>query len=83
MNDKELLDLILTDIHKSSCDLEAANLAQVHAAINTLTKANISFNLSFTQGTTTDPPYFTLTVNLTPTVGITITFQLGEGGFII
>ncbi|WP_105615019.1 hypothetical protein [Vallitalea okinawensis] len=82
MNEKDLLNFILTDIYKLTCDLEATNLVQVHAAINLLTSANVSFNLQFNEGTNTDPPYFTLTIAISPTVGITISFQLGEGGLI-
>lgn len=83
MDDKELLNFILSDIYKLTCDLKTSNLAQVHAAVNLLTSANVGFDLFFNQGTTEDPPFFRLTVNVTPTVAITIIFQLAEGGFIL
>lgn len=81
-HEHDIINFILTEVFKQTCDLKTVNLAQLHCVINLLAEANLPFTLSFNKGTEETPAYFILLINIAPTIALNITFQLDEGGLL-
>lgn len=75
----EILTLISTHLFKECNELGKVNIAQIQTIINVLFKANIPFDMKFTEGTNNNAAIVQLEMRFTPTLTITKFFQLQEG----
>jgi hypothetical protein len=83
MNEKNfhsIMALLSAHLFTECNELYIKNLGQVHALIDILVKANITFTLTFSESTHKYPKRFTLEINMTPTTSIKKNYQLEEGG---
>ncbi|MTI81758.1 MAG: hypothetical protein FH758_12950 [Firmicutes bacterium] len=76
---KEVENLLSTETFKTLIYSDIATIAQINAAISLLIKSGIDFDFTFSRGTNSLATQGQITIALTPTSSISITFAFEPG----
>lgn len=79
---KEIFNLISTDVFKSLINSDLVTMGKLNAAINLLIKARIPFDIEYSPGTRREATAAQLTIYINPTTTINITISFEGGGSI-
>ncbi|WP_034601434.1 hypothetical protein [Clostridiisalibacter paucivorans] len=79
---KEIFNLISTDVFKSLISSDLVTIGKLNAAINLLIKARIPFDIEYSPGTRREATAAQLTIYINPTTTINITISFEGGGSI-